>query len=546
MPNSIWCHYAGSKIADGGIYTIQVANKNDADGCNGTYLAYLKDSESTRPFLMSSTAKKPVTWQIDYVGGGKYTLKTADRVSDLAAKLAYSPACGSKSVTVKNSDRRSWRFIAVDEDQGIYRIVTANKPCEKPVNGRLAPLATASQSSTCATERSLTLMPISAETFGMMWKFTRVDQLRPIPTSTPSITPAPEETPTPTPPPIVSVEVPKLNIAVDFFGVTVEQFGETERAAACEALMSSSNYPPEKLICVIIDVIPFSPSRRFLKQSGVQVIAELRYLIDDATQLPDAQESATTFQQQLENSTTVNEIFQNVTDQDTGVFVNDVVPSTETVQVPESPTPTPEPTTTPSPTETPTPTSTPSVAPTPTPTPTIPPSTNTPISTEAPTTQPPSPTTLPPYGGGGGGITNPPISITSQPRNIQVDYPTASCGDMAQVTWQAPADGYVETYIVRCTPNTGSSVEATGVSNTASSIDMGPLVADRSYACSVEAVNAAGTSAPGSSASFDTGCVIIFHFLLSIYIECCNRLMGCFKGSTYLVREAIKFLTIAP
>ena len=483
---------------DGGIYTIQVANNgNGIEQCNDLYLAYLKDSDSQRPFLMSSTAKKPSQWRIYSLGKDAYKLETADRPSDLSSKLSYSPACSSKSVRLNAKDRLSWRLIAVDQDKGLYRVVTSNKNCEKPVYGRLAPLSVAQNRVECDEERSLILMPISQATYGFIWNFTLVAS-PPQPSSVPISTtrpPLPSTTPPPTTaPPPVPVEVPEVTVAVAFLGISIEQFAEEEKNNLCRTLIESANYPPEKIICTVV-VTPLSQSGRRLHQDGVEAIATLQYIVDSVEDSQQALQSATSVDQEAQQEGA----FDDVSNEDTGTAVLGTTIDTTTKEVP-APTPTPTPTVTPTPTPSPNVT----VEPTPTPQPTDAP-------TPEPTTTPP-PTTAPPlipspYPNGGNDGT--PITIPSAPSNVQALYGSTQCsvngGKSLTVTWSPnPTGEYVESYTLQCTSTAGDVVELANLPNTDFSTSIDSLQEGQTYQCSVYAVNAAGSSAPGTSSSFET------------------------------------------
>ena len=489
-------------MENGGIYTVQVAMSSDSDGCNGTYVAYLTERESTRPFLMSSFAKKPPNWRLHALGQDKFTMETADRPADIKAKLSYSPSCGSKSVRMFSNDRLSWRMIPIDRSNGLYRINVANKDCPKPVLGRLAPAAVASKS-TCADQRSLTLMPISSSTFGIVWKFTKVGDIPVVRPSPPPPSPLP-----PTPSPFVEVEVPRVKASLIFVGVSVENFGETERANFCSAMIAAASYPPEQLTCFIDSVEPASgrvlasnesPATRSLlqtegsEQNSTKVGGGLDFEVTSEEEAQAAQQSVTVFTQNLEDPASVQTTFANVTTEEEAVVLESVTQENTTKVVPS-------PTRTPTPTATPTPTPAATATPTPMPTATA---TPTPTSTPTPTpTLVPSPTPaplLPPA------PTNPPIVITGPSASAAAAYPSNPCGASVNVTWQAPSDGlYFDYYTVECTSNSGSSQQTTA-SNTATRAEIGPLDLGSNYICTVATVNAAGTSEPASTASFLAG-----------------------------------------
>ena len=492
---------AGAQLQDG-IYTIQVANRDDAQGCNDMYLAYRPDHASIRPFLMSSTAEKPMKWELRSLGRDRYTLATADRPQNISAKLSYSPSCGSTSVLVRNADRRSWLLVAVDVERGLYRIVTGNKKdCEKPVLGRLAPRAAGSDGGSCSKDRDLSLKPVSRDTFGLIWRLTWEAEIIPV------SDPIDNTTTTPSPIPTVEVKAPGLAVTILLIGFSPETFGEQERTATCESLIAGSSYPRDKMSCTIDDVRPLGSSKRRLLQSGVEVDATLQFQVEYATELEEAEQAASELEEVLEDPEAGPQLFEGLTDAE-DVVIKGSETVTETVEVPVQPPPTPEPTSTvdPEATATPTPSATPTVTPTPTPTPTptgtgAPDETDTPALTDDPIETIPPTQTPPPFFGG----TDPPITITDAPEPVEAAYPTVPCGDTVEVSWQAPAVGYVETYSVECVPDSGSPLRLPEVSNSLSSVEVGPLVPGREYRCSVTATNAAGSSQPGQSTAFRTG-----------------------------------------
>ena len=287
-----------------------------------------------------------------------------------------------------------------------------------------------------------------------------------------------------TPPPTVQVEVPTVTVEVGFLGMTVEQFGEEEQENICDVLIAASGYPPNRVSCTV-QVIPLSSARRRLHEEGTLVEVILVFLADSYEESQQALQSANNTVQAAQTNGT----FDNVTDAATGVSVVSTQVETETQEVPSpTPTPTPDPGSTEEPTETPEPTEEPTESPEPTVLPTT-----------APPTTPPPPTipatTAPPFFGDEGGTLN----IPGAPSNVQASYESIQChpgGDIfIQVTWDRAGDGvHVETYSVSCVPNSGPSVEVTGLLNSLFAAEIGPLEANKVYTCSVTATNAAGSS----------------------------------------------------
>lgn len=167
--------------------------ENDAYGCNGRYLSYKKQDNSTRVYLGSASATYPRTWTLQQIENDHFKFYTDKRSEQDAAKLAYSTSCSSTYVKVMNNAWRRWRVIAVDELEGLYRIVAINKKtkCDDPYFGRLSPKA-AVDGESCSVNNELTLLPVDKSTRSMLWKFTPVKGPPPSP-----VTPTPPSGPIP-------------------------------------------------------------------------------------------------------------------------------------------------------------------------------------------------------------------------------------------------------------------------------------------------------------------------------------------------------------
>ena len=489
---------AEAAIVNGGVYTIQVANNgNGIEQCNDFYLAYLKNRASRRPFLMSSFATKPPTWKMISLGRDMYKIETAERPSNISSKLSYSPVCRSTSVRVDDRLRLSWRLIAVDKDKNLYRVVTGNKDCPVPVYGRLAPLAVAENNPECDNQRDLSLMPIHKNTYGMIWKFVLVSD------------PTEISIPTPSPPPTVQVEIPTVKVNIAFQGMTVEQFGEEEEKKICDILIAASGYPPNKVSCTV-QVTPLSTEGRRLHLDGVLAEVNMTLLADTFEESQQAGEAA----EDAFQSAQIDGIFDDVTDEDTGVAIVNAEVENTIQEVPApTPTPTPDPGSTEQPTETPEPTEEPTETPETTVLPTTPPPTTLPPTTTPPTTPPTTtvpPTTVPPFFGDDGGT----LTAPGAPINVQANYGSSQCGledgIYIRVTWEPPDDGvHVESYTASCSPTSGASIEAAGIPNNLYMADIGPAESNKVYTCSVYSVNAAGRSSLATSGSIETRDLVV-------------------------------------
>ena len=167
-------NWLSSGVEDGAVYTVQVMVEDDQDDCNGKYLAYDPKSNSSRPFLMSESATKPVRWKLQKYDDGVYSLETADRDPSKFAlgKLSYPPQCNQRSVKISRSDRLRWTFE--EQADGMYKII-AIKDCNgRNHNAILAPATLRSGRSTCRNQRSLSLLSISTNE-SVYWNFTKIN-----------------------------------------------------------------------------------------------------------------------------------------------------------------------------------------------------------------------------------------------------------------------------------------------------------------------------------------------------------------------------------
>ena len=303
-------------LEDGGIYVVQVAVRKDVDGCNGMYLAY-DTKNSTRPFLMSSTAKKPLTWELKEYGTNIYSLQTVMRNGGDKAKLSYGPKCSSPAVRVSTTDRLRWKFVAVDKEKELYRL-SAIKPCEGGYIGRLTPAAVKSKRSTCKNQRSLSMTPITSATYDYIWKFTKV--------SSPAAEPVP-------------ARKSKVSISLKFIGASVDTFRDAQKQRFCSKLISTSKYPPEKLACTVTSVTPVSVSgsgsgRRLAQQpQGVVVDADLSFDVQTTLDVEQANQDASSIVQQLRDPDTIAVVFEEVTEEPSTPVMEEVVVEEEEVLV---------------------------------------------------------------------------------------------------------------------------------------------------------------------------------------------------------------------
>ena len=184
-------HIAALAIESYAVYTIQAAIEGESHGCNPRYLGYQKgSSNNTKVFLNSGSMKYPPKWRVRNYSKDQYIFETADREGHYLAKLSYSSNCRSSSVMVlKSGGRLRWRLIAVDAEEGLYRIIAAGKSsCQRPYIGRLSPSALQNSMDQCGDKNGVKLLPVSRDTQSIIWRFTMV-------------APAPKPPPPPSPPP---------------------------------------------------------------------------------------------------------------------------------------------------------------------------------------------------------------------------------------------------------------------------------------------------------------------------------------------------------
>ena len=149
--------------------------EDDVDDCNDMYLAYDYKSNSTRPFLMSQTAQRPMRWELKLYEEGIYSLEAVDRSWDRPGKLSYPPQCNQKSVKVSNRDRLRWTVEEAMIGEGgvpLYKM-TAIKDCSGQHRAILAPAALSNQGTTCLRQRSLNLLRTNTN-YDVYWKFIKV------------------------------------------------------------------------------------------------------------------------------------------------------------------------------------------------------------------------------------------------------------------------------------------------------------------------------------------------------------------------------------